>query len=152
MHLDPTTRLAMVEIVSTYSSYLSWGTLGNAPAHKASNTPKLEKPSLYALSMICCQFVFEPGSYDVEFHTLDNQIAEHAKSLPGFISNHTFYSADKTISNAIYFFQDMESVQLLARYPQHLSAKQKVDNWYKGYKIVISEVTSEYGDGNLIYP
>lgn len=106
----------------------------------------------YAHNMICCQFVFEPGTYDEEFHQLDNQIADFAKSLPGFISNRTFYSADKKISNAIYFFKDTESVKQLARYPEHLSAKEKVDNWYNGYKIVISEVTSEYGDGKLIYP
>jgi hypothetical protein len=46
----------------------------------------------------------------------------------------------------------MESVQQLARYPQHLTAKSQVDRWYKGYKIVISEVTGEYGDGKLTYP
>jgi len=102
--------------------------------------------------MICCQFVFEPGSYDDEFHNLDNEIAEFAKSLPGFVNNHTFYSEDKKFSNAIYFFKDMESVQQLARYPQHLTAKSQVERWYKGYKIVISEVTSEYGDGKLTYP
>ena len=102
--------------------------------------------------MICCQFVFEPGIYDENFYTLDNQIAEYAKALPGFISNHTFYSADKKISNAIYYFEDMEAVKQLSRYPVHLLAKEQVDRWYNGYKIVVSEVTSQYGDGKLVYP
>lgn len=102
--------------------------------------------------MICCQFVFEPGIYDEDFHTLDDKIAEFAKSLPGFISNHTFYSDDKKISNAIYYFEDMEAVKQLARYPEHLSAKEQVNRWYNGYKIVVSEVTNQYGDGKLTYP
>ena len=102
--------------------------------------------------MICCQFVFEPGNYDDDFHALDDQIAEYAKSLPGFISNHTFYSVDKKISNAIYYFENMEAVKQLASYPQHLSAKEQVNRWYNGYKIVVSEVTSQYGDGKLTYP
>ena len=102
--------------------------------------------------MICCQIVFEQVSYDQTFHLLDNEIAEYARTLPGFITNHTFYSENKKISNAIYYFENMESVKQLASYPIHISAKQKVDNWYNGYKVVISEVTSEYGDGKLIYP
>lgn len=102
--------------------------------------------------MICCQFVFEPGIYDEGFHTLDNQIADFARALPGFISNRTFYSDDKKISNAIYYFENMEAVKQLARYPEHLIAKDQVNRWYKGYKIVISEIISEYGDGKLIYP
>ena len=34
--------------------------------------------------MICCQFIFQPGTYDDDFHRLDGQIDEYARSLPGF--------------------------------------------------------------------
>jgi len=43
-------------------------------------------------------------------------------------------------------------VKALAKFPQHLTAKQEVKRWYKSYQILITEVTASYGDGNLIYP
>ena len=96
--------------------------------------------------------MFEPGEYDDEFHLLDGQIDEFASSLSGFISVHRWMSPDGRLKNSIYFFKDMESVRALAKYPQHLVAKQEVKRWYKGYQILITEVTASYGDGNLIYP
>ena len=102
--------------------------------------------------MICCQFVFEPGEYDEDFYRLDDEIAVYARSLPGFISVHGWFSEDKRYKNAIYFFKDMESVKALAKYPQHLTAKKESSRWYKGYQILISEVTNSYGDGKITYP
>jgi heme-degrading monooxygenase HmoA len=101
---------------------------------------------------IACQFVFEPGEYDEEFHLLDAQIDEFALGLEGFISVHRWVSPDDRLRNSIYFFKDMDSVQALARFPQHLVAKQEVMRWYNSYQILITEVTASYGDGNLIYP
>lgn len=34
--------------------------------------------------MICCQFIFKPGTYDEDFHRLDAEIAANARGLPGF--------------------------------------------------------------------
>jgi heme-degrading monooxygenase HmoA len=101
---------------------------------------------------IACQFVFEPGVYDEEFHLLDGQIDAFASELSGFISVHRWVSPDGRLKNSIYFFRDMESVKSLSKYPQHLVAKQEVKRWYKSYQILITEVTASYGDGNLIYP
>ena len=102
--------------------------------------------------IVSCQFVFEPGEYDDEFHRLDGEIDTFARALPGFISVHGWYSEDKRFKNANYFFQDQESVQELAKFPQHLTAKRESSRWYKGYQILITEVTASYGDGNITYP
>ena len=51
--------------------------------------------------------------------------------------------------NAVYYFTDMDSVAQLARFPQHREAKDQVDRWYDGYRIVVSEVSATYGDGRL---
>ena len=99
--------------------------------------------------MICCQFIFKPATYDDEFHRLDAQIDQYARSLPGFERLENWRSADGTEVNAIYYFADQKSVALLARFPQHREAKNKVQRWYDGYRIVISEVTATYGDGRL---
>ena len=56
---------------------------------------------------------------------------------------------DGTVVNAVYYFTDMDSVAQLARFPQHREAKDQVDRWYDGYRIVVSEVSATYGDGRL---
>ena len=99
--------------------------------------------------MICCSFIFRPGTYDDDFHRLDGEIDRFARALPGFIKVETWYSADGTVTNASYFFEDMASVKELTRFPTHLEAKEQVARWYNGYRVVVSEVRAEYGDGRL---
>lgn len=99
--------------------------------------------------MICCQFIFKPGEYDDDFHRLDGHIGEFARSLPGFVRSETWRAPEGGVVNAIYYFEDRESVAQLARFPQHREAKDQVRRWYEGYRIVVSEVTATYGDGRL---
>lgn len=99
--------------------------------------------------MICCQFIFKPAAYDDEFHRLDEQIDRYARSLPGFEKLEKWEAPETGVVNAIYYFTDQKSVALLARFPQHRDAKDQVQRWYDGHRIVISEVTATYGDGRL---
>lgn len=99
--------------------------------------------------MMCCQFIFKPGTYDDDFHRLDAQIDKYARALPGFVKTETYTAPESGIVNAIYYFQDKKSVAHLAHFPQHREAKGQVQRWYDGYRIVISEVTATYGDGRL---
>lgn len=99
--------------------------------------------------MICCQFIFKPGTYDAHFHSLDRQIDQYARSLPGFVKVETWQAPEAGMVNAIYYFADQKSVAQLARFPQHVEAKGQVQRWYDGYRIVISEVKATYGDGRL---
>jgi heme-degrading monooxygenase HmoA len=99
--------------------------------------------------VICVQFVFKPGTYDDEFHRLDGMIDEFARSLPGFDRVETWQSPDATMVNAIYYFSDRAALAALSRFPLHLEAKSKVQQWYDGYTIIVSEVTATYGDGRL---
>jgi len=99
--------------------------------------------------MICVQFIFEPGTYDDDFHRLDGEIDAYARSLPGFDHVETWQSADGTVLNAIYYFADRESLAQLSRYPAHREAQGQVARWYDGYRIVVSEVAATYGDDRL---
>lgn len=99
--------------------------------------------------MICAQFIFKPGTYDAEFHQLDGEIHEFARSLPGFVRTETWLNPDAGLVNAIYYFGDKKSLAELARFQRHKEAKSKVERWYDGYRIVVSEVTTTYGDGRL---
>ncbi len=96
--------------------------------------------------MIAAQFIFEPGDYDDEFHTLDESIDRDARALPGFIGIDKWVSEDGTRINVIYYFADMSAVTKLGRIEDHRDAKKKVDRWYKGYRVVVSEVTATYGN------
>lgn len=99
--------------------------------------------------MICAQFIFKPGTYDDDFHRLDSQIDEYARSLPGFDRSETWQSADGTIVNAVYYFTDKKTLAELGKFPVHREAQRDVHRWYDGYRIIVSEVTASYGDGNL---
>jgi heme-degrading monooxygenase HmoA len=99
--------------------------------------------------VICCQFIFQPGVYDDDFHRLDQQIEQFARSLPGFVRVELWNAPDATVVNAIYYFADLESVRQLARFPTHREAKHQVQRWYDGYRIIISEVKTTYGDERL---
>jgi hypothetical protein len=99
---------------------------------------------------ICCSFVFEPGDYDDEFHTLDDEIDHYARGLEGFQEVVSWYSRDGRFTNAMYFFSDMDSVRKLASFPTHKEAKKKFARWYRSYEVTIMEVKGSYsGTANV---
>jgi hypothetical protein len=55
--------------------------------------------------VICCQFIFRPAAYDDEFHRLDGQIDQYARSLPGFVRAETWVAAEGGTVNAIYLLR-----------------------------------------------
>ena len=102
-----------------------------------------------ALCVICCQFIFKPGTYDEDFHRLDGHIDDYARALPGFVRVEKWQAPEGDVLNAMYYFTDQKSVAQLARFPQHREAKGQVQRWYDGYRIVVSEVKATYGDDRL---
>ncbi|MCQ4437519.1 hypothetical protein NO135_21215, partial [Clostridioides difficile] len=44
------------------------------------------------------------------------------------------------------------ALQQLMQHPAHLEAKAKQARWLDGYRVVISKVLREYGDGKLTQP
>ena len=73
--------------------------------------------------MICCQFIFKPGTYDDDFHRLDGQIDEFARSLPGFVRVELWHAPEGGVVNAMYYFADQQSVGALGRFAQHREAR-----------------------------
>lgn len=99
--------------------------------------------------MICAQFIFQPGTYDDEFHRLDNLIDEAALAQKGFRGVDRWVSEDGQRVNAVYYFDSMSDLTALSRVAEHRDAKKQVARWYDGYRVVVSEITAEYGDGNI---
>jgi heme-degrading monooxygenase HmoA len=102
--------------------------------------------------MISCSFIFSPGEYDTEFHELDQRIEDFATALDGFVGVDRWVGEDGKSRNSIYYFENMDAVRQLSRYPEHLAAKENYKKWYLGYQIVVSEVTGSYGDGYFKHP
>lgn len=102
--------------------------------------------SIYTgVEVICCAFIFEPGEYDADFLKLDNAIEIYAQALPGYIKVDKWFSEDQKVINAMYYFEDMATVEKLANLPAHLKAKEGVDRWYRDYKIEVFELKKSYG-------
>lgn len=99
--------------------------------------------------MICCQFIFKPGTYDDEFTALDTEIEAFAKSLDGYIGVDRWYRTEQGEQNSIYYFDTAETVSVFSKFPEHLTAKREYARWYDGYQIVISEVSVARGDGGI---
>lgn len=96
--------------------------------------------------MFSAAFIFQPGTYDEEFHRLNGLIDAAAKANPGFIGAETWRSEDGKLLNATYYWDSLESLQQFSRHPDHLAAKKQYSRWYDGYHIVVSEIIRSYGD------
>ncbi|HEX7912164.1 MAG TPA: antibiotic biosynthesis monooxygenase, partial [Paraburkholderia sp.] len=44
--------------------------------------------------MFASTFIFRAGRYDEEFHRLDQQIAEAARSIPGYVGEESWENPD----------------------------------------------------------
>ena len=97
--------------------------------------------------MYSAAFIFEPGNYDDEFYSLDNQIHEIAESMEGFLGRESWQTADGKRVNSTYYWENKEVLNAFSRHPKHLEAKRQYTKWYKGFHVVISEIQHSYGDG-----
>jgi heme-degrading monooxygenase HmoA len=95
--------------------------------------------------VFAAQFIFKPGVYDERFHELDASIDAFALTLDGFLGVERWQSADGTLKNSIYYFEDMETIRTFARFQDHAEAKANFSKWYDGYRVEISEVKATYG-------
>lgn len=98
--------------------------------------------------MYISTFIFKAGQYDDEFHRLDQRIAAVAKSIPGYLGEETWENAEGLIQN-VYYWDSEDAMRQLIEHPTHAEAKAKQARWLNGYRVVISKVLREYGDGKL---
>lgn len=97
--------------------------------------------------MFSASFIWEPGIYDAEFHRLNTILDDLARSLPGFLGVESWQSGDGRKKNAVYYWDNLETLKVFSVHPSHQEAKRRYAEWYNGYHIVISEVLRSYGDG-----
>lgn len=101
--------------------------------------------------MYCASFIWQPGTYDAEFHRLNALIDAVAKASPGYIGVESWQAADGMRRCVNYYWTDLDTLQAFSIDPVHLEAKRAYARWYDGYQIVVSEVLRAYGDGRLAH-
>lgn len=99
--------------------------------------------------MYCASFIWQPGSYDAEFHRLNALIEQVAQSLPGYLGAEVWQSTVGARKCASYYWADLETLKSFSIHPTHQEAKKQYSRWYNGYHIVISEIIRSYGDSSL---
>ena len=96
--------------------------------------------------MYSAAFIFRPGTYDDEFHRLNDLIDKAANETEGYLGAETWQSKDGKTLNATYYWESLEALKAFSGNPHHLEAKKQYSRWYDGYHIVVSEVLRSYGD------
>src|SRR5689334_20075196 len=80
--------------------------------------------------MYCASFIWEPGTYDAEFHRLNNLIKNVAESSNGFLGSESWQSADGSRKCANYYWSDLETLRTFSINPIHKEAKKQYARWY----------------------
>lgn len=90
------------------------------------------------------------GTYDDEFHRLNDRIIAIAEANPGYLGRESWTEGDRNV--VILYWRTLEDLRAFGEHPDHLRAKSRYQEWYGGYKVIIAEVLREYGDGNYPEP
>ena len=93
--------------------------------------------------------MFRPGTYDDDFHRLDNAIGAIAQQTEGFVGSEVWVSRDAKTRNAVYYWSDLTHLRDFAQAVEHRQAKAEYGRWYDAYQVVVAEIRSVYGDGRL---
>lgn len=99
--------------------------------------------------MYSATFIFAKGHFDDEFHSIDQEIAEMARSSPGYLGEESWENPSTGLVSNVYYWKSLEALQSLVEHPRHLEAKARQGRWLAGYQVVISQVLRVYGDSKL---
>lgn len=94
-------------------------------------------------------FIFETGTLTDEFHRIDDEIAQRARRIPGFLGEEAWHNANTGLHAEVYYWESMTALRELVGMDTHQLAKVRHDEWLGRYRVVISEVQSVYGDPDL---
>jgi heme-degrading monooxygenase HmoA len=105
--------------------------------------------SLILTAMYASTFIFAAGQFNDAYHQLDQEIAEMARQLPGYLGEESWSNATSGLVSTVYYWSSLEALQQLMQHPKHLAAKAAQGQWLAGYQVVISQVLRTYGDGKI---
>jgi heme-degrading monooxygenase HmoA len=99
--------------------------------------------------MYSSTFIFAKKHFDDAFHRLDQQIAEAARAIPGYLGEEAWENTETGLVSNVYYWDSLQALQALMHHPAHLEAKAAQATWLDGYQVIVSQVIRTYGDGRL---
>lgn len=100
-------------------------------------------------SIYTATFIIKPKDYNDEFHAMNDEIDEIALNSPGYLYKEKWFSEDGKTENIVYYWDSLEAINEFAKNPVHKVAKSRFNEWYHGYKVLISEVLQISTNGEL---
>lgn len=94
-------------------------------------------------------FIFETKNLTNEFHRIDNEIAERARKIPGFLGEEAWHNEETGLHAEVYYWESKDALTQLMRMDTHLLAKSRSGEWLGEYRVIISEVQAVYGHPTL---
>jgi Domain of unknown function (DUF4188) len=79
--------------------------------------------------MFSISFIFHLDTYDDEFHRLDAATQTVAEATKGFLGAETWWSDDRAVCNAVYYWDDLRHLSEFAQAVPHREAKASYDRW-----------------------
>ena len=102
--------------------------------------------------MFSATFTFSKGDFNSAFFALDAEIAQIARSIPGYLGEETWENPSNGLVSNVYYWESMDALQALVKHPSHIAAKMQQGKWLQGYHVVIAQVLRSYGDGYVDHP
>ena len=94
-------------------------------------------------------FIFEVAQLDDQFHHINNEIAERARKIPGFLGEEAWSNEETGLYSEVYYWSSIEALRELVGMDTHRLAKSRSGEWLGEYRVVISEIQSVYGNPTL---
>lgn len=98
---------------------------------------------------ISATFIFSLAELDERFHALNDEIAERARRIPGFLGEEAWHDEVTGLHSEVYYWQSRDALAKLAALDTHLVAKREASTWIPSYRVVIAEVIAAYGHPTL---
>ena len=80
-------------------------------------------------AMYTATFTFAKGEFDAAFFALDAEIAQLAKSIPGYLGEEAWENPSTGLMANVYYWASLEALQTLISHPAHIAAKQRQAQW-----------------------
>jgi heme-degrading monooxygenase HmoA len=104
---------------------------------------------MMVLMTVSATFIFALRELDERFHELNDEIAERARAIPGFMGEEAWHDDKTGLHSEVYYWETADALRELIAMDTHGIAKGLADNWIAEYRVVIAEVQSVYGHASL---
>lgn len=94
-------------------------------------------------------FIFETRQLDDDFDRLNDEIAERARRIPGFMGEEAWHNEATGLHAEVYYWSSMAALHQLVGMDTHGVAKARHSEWLGEYRVVIAEIQSVYGNPTL---